>query len=40
MNYFNDIQEAKTYLYIGHWKYDRNLTFMDLVYDRKLKTIE
>ena len=21
INYFNDFQEAKTYLYIGNWKY-------------------
>ena len=29
LHYFNDFQEAKTYLYIGHWKYGRNMTFMD-----------
>ena len=31
MHYFNDFQEAKTYLYIGHWKYGRNMALMDLV---------
>ena len=36
MNYLNDFQEAKTYLYIGHWKYGRPMTFMDLVSDRTL----
>ena len=39
MHYFNDFQEANTYLYIGHWKYGRNMTFMDLVSDRTLVTI-
>ena len=34
MHYLNGFQEAKTYLYIGHWKYGRNMTFMDLVSDR------
>ena len=29
MLYFNDFQEAKTYLYIRHWKYGGNMTFMD-----------
>ena len=29
MHYFNDFQEANTCLYIGHWKYGRNMTFMD-----------
>ena len=37
--YFNDFLEAKTYLYIAHWKYGRNMTFMDLVSDRTLETI-
>ena len=37
--YFNDLQEAITYLYIVHWKYGRNMTFMDFVSDRKLVTI-
>ena len=39
MHYFNDFQEAKTYLYIGQWKFGRNMTFMDLVYDRTLVKI-
>ena len=39
MHYFNDFQEAKTYLYMGHWKYGRNMTFKNLVSDRKLVTI-
>ena len=39
MHYFNDFQEAKTYLYIGHWKYGRNMTFMDLVSDRTFVNI-
>ena len=40
MHYFNEFQEAKTYyLYIGHWKYGRNMTFMDLVSGRTLVTI-
>ena len=30
MHYFNVFKEAKTYLYIAHWKYGRNMTFMDL----------
>ena len=30
MHYINDFQEAKTYLYIGHWIYGKNMTFMDL----------
>ena len=29
MHYFNAFLEAKTYLYIAHWKYGRNMTFMD-----------
>ena len=29
MHYFHDFQEAKTCLYIGQWKYGRNMTFMD-----------
>ena len=39
MHYFNDVEEAKTYLYIAHLKYGRNMTFMDLVSDRTLETI-
>ena len=39
MHYFNVFLEAKTYLYIAHWKYGRNMTFMDLVSDRTLVTI-
>ena len=39
MHFFNDFQEAKTYLYIGHWKYGRTMTFMDLVSGRTLETI-
>ena len=39
MYYFNDFQEAKTYLYIGHWKYGRNMTFRDSVTDTTLVTI-
>ena len=39
MNKSNDFQEAKTYLYNGHWKYGRNMTFMDLVSDRMLVKI-
>ena len=39
LHYFNDFLEAKKYLYIAHWKYVRNMTFMDLVSDRKLETI-
>ena len=39
MHYFNDSQGAKIYIYIGHWKYGRNMTFMDLVSDRTLVTI-
>ena len=35
----NDVQEAKTYPYIGHWKYGRNMAFMDIVFDRTLETI-
>ena len=31
MYYFNDFQEAKTYLHIGYWKSGRKMTFMDLV---------
>ena len=39
MHCFNKIQEAKTYLYIVHWKYGRNMTFMDLVsYGTLVKT--
>ena len=38
MHYFNDFQRAKTYLYIGYWKYGKNVTFMDLLSDRKLVT--
>ena len=36
MHNFNDFQEAKTYPYIGHWKYVREVTFMDLVSERTL----
>ena len=39
MHYLNGFQEAKTYLYIVHWKYGRNMTFMDLFFDRTLETI-
>ena len=40
MHYFNDFQEANTNLYIVHWKYGRNMAFMDLVSsDRTLVTI-
>ena len=39
MHYFNDFLEAKTYLYIAHWKCGRYMTFMDLVSDRTLETI-
>ena len=39
MHYFNDFQEAETYLYIGQWKYGRNMTVMDLVSDRILVTV-
>ena len=39
MYYLNDFQKANTYLYMGHWKYGRNMTFMDLVSDRTLETI-
>ena len=39
MHNFNDFQEAKTYLYIGHWKYGRNMTFIDLVSDWMIVTI-
>ena len=39
MHYLNGFQEAKTYLYIIHWKYGRNMKFMDLVSDRMLETI-
>ena len=37
----NGFQEAKTYLYIGHWKYGRNMTLMNLhlVSDRTLVAI-
>ena len=35
----NDFQEVKTYPYIGHWKYGRNMAFMALVPDRTLETI-
>ena len=37
--YFNDFQEAKTNLYIAHWKDGRNMTFMDFVSDRTLVTL-
>ena len=30
IHYFNAFSEAKTYLYIAHWKYDRNVTFYGL----------
>ena len=36
---FNGLQEAKTHLYTGHWKYSRNLTMLDFVSDRTLETI-
>ena len=36
---FNNFKEAKTYLYTRHWKYGRNITFMDLVSDGTLETI-
>ena len=39
MHYFSVILEAKTYLYIAHWKNGRNMTFMDLVSDRTSVTI-
>ena len=39
MHYFNVFLEAKTYLYIAHWKYGRNMTFMDLVSGRTSITI-
>ena len=39
MHFLNGFQEAKTYLYITHWKYGRNMKFMDLVSDRMLETI-
>ena len=39
MHYLNFFEEAKTYLYIAHWKYGRKMTFMDLVSDRTLVTI-
>ena len=39
MHFLNGFQEAKTYLYISHWKYGRNMTFMDLVSDRTLEII-
>ena len=29
MHYFNDFQEAKTYLYIRHWKFGRNMTLQE-----------
>ena len=29
MHYFNGFQEAKANLYIRHWKYGGNMTFMD-----------
>ena len=38
IHFFYDFNEAKTYLYIAHWKYGRNMTFMDLVSDRTLAT--
>ena len=38
MHHLNGFQEAKTYLYIIHWKYGRNIKFMDLVSDRTLET--
>ena len=30
IHYFNAFLEAKTYLYIAHWKYGRNVTFYGL----------
>ena len=39
MHFFNDFQEAKTYLYIGHWNYSRTMKFMDFVSGRTLVTI-
>ena len=44
INYFkmfclNDFQEAKKYLYIGHWKYGRNMIMVDVVSDRTFETI-
>ena len=30
IHYFNASLEAKTYLYIAHWKYGRNVTFYGL----------
>ena len=39
MHILSGFQEANTYLYIAHWKYGRNMTFMDLVSDRTLETI-
>ena len=37
MHYFNVFLDAKTYLYIAHWKYGRNMTFMDLVSNNCMK---
>ena len=37
MHYFNVFLDAKTYLYIAHWKYSRNMTCMNLVSNNCMK---